>query len=256
MNKKFYKNEKFQKTFYGVFYFVIVCLLVVSGVIAFDRFYYEHIYVSGSSMLPTLLGGSLGPENRCHYGDADRSARTIDSLSRFDVVITYFPKSWTGDEDTYKIKRVWGFPGETITLNYTMEDGVELVNFRATNPRDNQISIYKGTISYNETVKIESTEFTSDFALFDIGKKSFRVNVASKRSFNYTLNSDEYFLMGDNWPSSSDSYANYEKKSSDPERTYITRGMLQGKVVRMLGTAIYKDGQLFDKRKINGMFEF
>lgn len=246
------KNPKFQRVFYPVLYFVLIIGVIASGSYAFDKLYYENIYVSGTSMNPTLLGGSNN--NRCHYGKADKSKRAIDNLKRFDVVITYFPEDWSTEPDVFKIKRVWGFPGETINLNHTIVDDQEVYTYTVSN-KNGEITDSYVAPSYKETLHVDDKVFNETYAHFSTSKKTFRVQisdngVAKNRSFNYTLKNDEYFLMGDNWAVSSDSYKNRDKT------TYITSSLLQGKVVQILGTARYVDGQLVDKKPIHGMFEF
>ena len=70
-------------------------------------------------MAPTLIGNT---SKRVHYGIADNHESALKNLNRFDVVITYYPDTWTADTETYKIKRVWGFPGETLYLQ-KLDDG-------------------------------------------------------------------------------------------------------------------------------------
>ena len=62
----------------------------------------------------------------------------------------------------------------------------------------------------------------------------------------------EYFLMGDNWVSSSDSY--FYKASNEK----ITRKLLQGKVVCIQGTAIYDSNteRLTKKKRLKDMYYF
>ncbi|MBV1710213.1 MAG: signal peptidase I [Erysipelothrix sp.] len=95
----------------------------------------------------------------------------VGGANRFDVVIVYVPQ-----QDEYLVKRVIGLPGETISYRkdqlfidgYPMEE--DFLN-------DEYVAEVKSKIKGN---------FTTDFAEF-------------------TLAEDEYFLMGDNRPFSSDS---------------------------------------------------
>ena len=191
MSTKFYKNEKFQKVFYPVLYFLLLIFLVCGACLAFSKFYYEEIYVSGPSMNPTLIGNN-GPNHRSHYGKADKSRRVINNLNRFDVVITYFPDSWTTfDNDVYKIKRVWGFPGETISIKDGNTDQLVFTVIQ----NDKEICKYTASIK-TEKVNIDGSESYWRLASFDVGKKSFKVRVdAEKRLFTKTLANDEYFIM-------------------------------------------------------------
>lgn len=244
MSTKFYKNEKFQKVFFPTMYFVLIVLFVCSACFAFSKLYYEHIYVSGTSMNPTLVG-EADNGGRSHYGKADKSRRVIDRLNRFDVVITYFPEGWSSDEDTYKIKRVWGFPGETLTINVESEK----INFKVTKGNE-EICFISAMISEQE-ITVGSSVKVMKIGTFNTNRKTFRVNANSARTLtSYTLKNDEYFLMGDNWESSYDSYSNRTSTK------YITNPLIQGKVVQIEGTANIVDGKLANKQLIQGMFEF
>jgi len=242
MKEKFSKS-KFQQIVVPILYFLIVVAFVGSALFAFDRLYYENIYVSGSSMQPTLIGNKS--PGRAHYGKADKSNRAIDNLQRFDVVITYFPNSWeasSSDEKSYKIKRVWGFPGERITLT---NDG-SFYTFSAFNSSDDLIETYQAPVVYDKT-------YSWNLAYFTVKNKTFRTHCDSPRTFDRKLEADEYFVMGDNWGQSSDSYQNCVVSHHSE---YITRGYLKGRVVQILGTAVVVNEKLTDKQKIKGMYNF
>ena len=178
-------------------------------------------------MAPTLIGNT---SKRAHYGIADNHEHALRNLNRFDVVITYYPDSWTSDIETYKIKRVWGFPGETLSLKE--------------NKTDNKITSYTFIASRGEEIvysiegkiiqKAFDTYGTLTVAEFNTGSKTFYTNVAMTRTLtDFYLSDDkqEYFLMGDNWGGSSDSYSNKAKADR------ITFSNLQGRVVAIQGTA-------------------
>ena len=258
MDKKFYKNEKFQKTFYAVLYLVCAFAFVISGCYIFYKTYYSNVYVSGTSMSPTLIGGNV--DGRNHYGISDNHRTAINNLKRFDVVITYYPSQWTGtDEDTvYKIKRVWGFPGETISMSFDNDKYTFTVSV------DNHV-VYETTAAVN--VKDYAGVGQLKVASFTDGKRTFDVNAFSKHyddngqlvfddakrtSFTVSLNREkqEYFLMGDNWTASSDSYTHLNMSQR------ISYDNLQGKVVAIKGTAVVVNGELKDKKKIRNMYYF
>ena len=258
MGTKFYKNEKFQKIFYAVLYLVCAFAFVISGCYIFYKTYYSNVYVSGTSMSPTLIGGNVAGRN--HYGISDNHQKALKNLNRFDVVITYYPTQWTGtDEDTvYKIKRVWGFPGETISMTYVDEEYIFTVS------RGDHM-IYQTTAEVN----IKNYEGVGQLkvATFNDGKRTFDVNAfsrhfdsnqqvvfddAKRTEFTVTLDKEkqEYFLMGDNWTASSDSYTHMNLTQR------ISFGNLQGKVIAIKGTAVVKNGELTDKKKIRNMYYF
>ena len=224
MGKKFYQNEKFQKLFYPTLYFVFAVAFIISACFLFDGVYYQGIYVSGTSMEPTLIGTG----ERVHYGLSDNSAKAVDNLERFDVVITSYPASWGSPSDKDKIKRVWGFPGESISLENS-NDG------------------YVFTVKHNDQVVYTVTSINhDDYSLFQTPRRSFNVRNYN-RSFDVTLGQNEYWLMGDNWLTSSDSYGHEEK---------ITRSNLVGKVVRIVGTAVIVNGKATQVQKIANMYYF
>ena len=257
MGTKFYKNEKFQKIFYAVLYLVCAFAFVISGCYIFYKSYYSNVYVSGTSMSPTLMGGNV--EGRSHYGISDNHDIAIRNLKRFDVVITYYPSSWNGgDEDTtYKIKRVWGFPGETITMSYLNDEYIFTVseNDRVIYETKAAVSIKK----YDGLGELKVASFTDGKRTFDTNAFG-RYTEGGQTKFNSPLRSDftislnkekgEYFLMGDNWTASSDSYSHLGSSSR------ITYGNLQGKVIAMQGTARVINQELTDKRKIRNMYYF
>jgi len=132
VSKKVSKS-KIEKIIWPFVYFAMVILLCVSGSIFFHNYYYTSIFVSGTSMQPTLNetyeGQALG-NNLVEYGIVDSHKHAIDDLKRFNIITTYYP--WTaldykngcytpgmepnGTNPCYKIKRVLGMPGDTIEI--------------------------------------------------------------------------------------------------------------------------------------------
>ena len=248
MAEKFYKNEKFQKIFYAVLYFALAVTFAITGASIFHNRYYTSIYVSGSSMMPTLIGNTT---NRVHYGISDNHEKALRSLKRFDVVITYYP--WNipegSTDEVYKIKRVWGFPGETISLSFDMD--ANKFTFTASSP---EAPIYTITAPV-VTKEVNSqnwnvAEFITDHKTFYT--HAYNTITDGKREFTVTLDKDkqEYFLMGDNWLGSTDSYSHRN------ESKRITFDDLQGKVVCIEGTAKVNGDELLDKQKIKPLYYF
>ena len=253
--RAFFASEKFQMIFYPTLYFAMAVAMVFTGCFIFQRNYYINVYVSGSSMSPTLIGG--GEWGRNHYGISDNHRRTLSNLKRFDVVVTYYPSSWGSSDESYKIKRVWGFPNETITMSF--ED--ETYNFKVT--KDEKVTytvdakVSDKTYSFNNvsnTYRVAT--FNTEYRTFDtrVLRTAYMDNPSSinyeRKSFSVTLKENEYFLMGDNWTGSSDSYSNMGSSQR------ITFDLLQGKVIAIQGTAKVVNNELTDKQKTKDRYYF
>ena len=247
MAEKFFKSEKFQKVFYPILYLILSVAFLVSFCFIFVRSYYTNVYISGSSMMPTLLGGNSGKWN---YGISDNHKNTIKNIKRFDVVLTYYPSSWNGgsgeekEDTTYKIKRVWGFPGETISLTRNTNEYV----FKVTKGEE---EIYKITAPIlKRKYPFSSTEWT--IAEFSLKNKTFVTHADAKREFIINLDEEkqEYFVMGDNWSASSDSFSHITSSEK------LTFDNLQGKMIAIQGVAKLENGELVNKQKYRYIFNF
>ena len=243
---KIFKSEKFQKIFYPIFYILFAAAITVSGCFIFNRYYYTNIFVSGPSMLPTLVGDDT---NNIHqYGIADTTSKAIDRMKRFDVCITYYPDAWNVRKALI-VKRVWGFPGERLVLNSNATQS-EFTVYR------NEEAIYQVTapLEHNHPVDTIIDQITMDVYKFDVGHKIFYTASKQARTFDYTLGSDEYFVMGDHWGDSTDSYAKYTVSSK------LTRNFIQGKIICIQGYGKVddKDGnyKIYDKVAIKPIYSF
>lgn len=268
MDKKFYKNEKFQKIFYAILYLVCAFAFVISGCYIFYKTYYSNVYVSGTSMSPTLIGGNV--DGRNHYGISDNHRTAINNLKRFDVVITYYPSQWTGtDEDTvYKIKRVWGFPGETINLvsnkegsTFTVSRGGEVVYTIEAQIKEKQvdkISSIETMLVYQYVIpsKEFNTHITGKYTKSETGELNVTEITGGARNINnLTLGENQYFVMGDNWIDSTDCYT----KMSNAEK--LTRNDIQGRVICIqgYGKVVKQDINVYkivDKNPIRPIYNF
>lgn len=278
MKTKFYQNEKFQRIFFPVLYFLLTIGIVITGCVIFYNKYYEPILIDGSSMMPTLVGGDPTGRTitvdgqqysiyyRCHYGIADLHKNAVNNLKRFDVCVTHYPSSWGATSDTSIIKRVWGFPEETIKLTY---DEDYTYKFTVTNK--------SGTFSYTAskthiTKKYEceykvgkKTKYTTISNEFDVSKwtvsnskdkrgtnKTFYTNNNQlyTRTFEITLGKNQYFVMGDNWGHSTDSYTERSKAEK------LTKGYLEGKAVCITGYATAQGKNAINIHKIKERYNF
>ncbi len=182
--------------------------------IALTRSYYNTFFVSGPSMRPTLYGGE-GSMVRAPYVDGDDvyhsgeyvdfglidgSAKAKKNIKRYDIVTTYYPSDYDGSGKlistaAYKIKRVIALPGET---------------FRIVN----------GVLSVKNDdafVVVERKHLIDDGG-----------DVTIKDIEEYTLNENEYWVLGDHRSDSSD---------SGTMKRPVTFNMITGVVVRIEGRA-------------------
>ena len=270
MKTKFYQDEKFQGIFFPVLYFLLTIGIVITGCVIFRNKYYQPILVEGSSMQPTLIGGgatgqtveykgnSYSVNYRSHYGYADLHNSAVNNLKRFDVCVTYYPDAWTAEDGASIIKRVWGFPGETLNLTYnstTLEytfsvskNGKKIEEYKA--PVTQITRKYEGEFSVNGKRHYTTIIKTFAAAKFSVGNKSFYVNAATQRTFNKTLDKNEYFVMGDNWSASSDSYSNRTSTS------LLTKKYLQGRAVCINAYATASGNEAVAIHKIKARYKF
>lgn len=265
MGEKFYKKEKFQGIFFPILYFLLTIAIVVTGCVIFYNKYYQPILVDGSSMMPTLVGGDYSKKTitidgaqypinyRSHYGIADLHKNAVNNLKRFDVCVTHYPASWTGSSDASIIKRVWGFPGETIELTYDSDNlsftfSVEKgsYKYKVTAPVVEITRKYEAEYLVNNKRKFTTVSDTFTAARFKVANKTFYTNATAHRTFaKRTLANNEYFVMGDNWSGSSDSYTHL----TSPD--LLTKKYIEGKAVCIKGyaTSLNNEAKFIHKTK-------
>ena len=265
MEQKFYKKEKFQAIFFPVVYFLLTIAIAVTGCIIFYNKYYQPILVDGNSMHPTLVGGGSADVSiegnplsfRSHYGIADLHKSAVNNLKRFDVCVTYYPASWAAEEGASIIKRVWGFPGETLNLTYTDNTYTFTVTKNSKKVCEYKAPVVEITRRYECEYKVSGktryatvTKTFNQAAKFDVGSKIFYVNAKTSRTFTKTLAKNEYFVMGDNWASSTDSYL----RINNPD--LLTKGYLQGKAICINAYATANNSQAINVHKIKARYYF
>ena len=163
--------------------FVLLAALCASGALVFHSYYYDLIYVSGSSMYPTLNGDDDEKSgSKVDFGIVDAHQSALKNIKRFDIVSTYYPDSTDYDlanktlkpSAKKKIKRVVAMPGETFKIEkgslYVLNDGT-----------------------------------------FEQIKYTFKTNPSTESGFKgkdtvapITLGDDEYWVLGDNREASRD----------------------------------------------------
>ncbi|MCQ2815357.1 MAG: signal peptidase I [Bacilli bacterium] len=225
--KKFFKaigraltSKKARLIYWPIFYAVAIVGICISSGFIFHNTYYVQIFVSGTSMMPTLNGWcEYKPDQRniVNFGIADCHKSAIDNVKRFDVVLTYY--DFGEKDEVFKIKRIWGLPGDTISL--THDDNS--YTFKVT----------RGNELVQECVSPYSP--TNNRLSFSTGDKTFSIKINpnspnSLRVFDsVVLDQNHFFVMGDNWTGSQDSYTLGKKP--------IELHNLSGVVVAIEGTA-------------------
>ena len=180
----------------------LVVVIIFSAISLFKNSYYESIFVSGSSMDPTFVGTG----EKVDYGIIDGHDYAKRHLKRYQIVTTHFPGE--SKEASYKIKRVLVLPGETFKIY------------------ENNLYLKKGN-KWSEPLDMPfSRNLTNDDGTPLI--KSFR------DGDEITLSSSEYFLAGDNWVHSYDSFY------VGP----IDYSCLTGVLVEMQGKCTLEDGKV------------
>ena len=116
------KNKKLKAILSITGYFLLVIALCVSASIVFHNMYYELVYVSGTSMSPTLNGNDNEKDGTVvDFGIADYHKSAIKNIKRFSIVSTYYSDDYDTNQKLLanpkiKIKRVVALPGETFKI--------------------------------------------------------------------------------------------------------------------------------------------
>ena len=208
-------KETKNKIIWACIYFVAVIAIVIAGSFIFTKSYFQTFWVEGYSMSPTI---NYKLDNK-HYefGLSDQSNSARSNTQRYDIVITQYPEEWKVKDTSSKIKRVWGLPNETITLK---DDGSFVVETLNSNS------------NYETEFEIKPV-IDGDYYVYKTTQKTFRITKTNRTFSRYTLKDNEYFLMGDNWAGSSDSYE-YNIKNHFTSNVLFSD--LVGVVVSLQGT--------------------
>ena len=168
------KNKKLKAILSITGYFLLVIALCVSVSIVFHNMYYELVYVSGTSMAPTLNGNDNEKDGTVvDFGIADYHKSAIKNIKRFSIVSTYYSDDYDASQKLLanpkiKIKRVVALPGETFKIE------------------DSKLYIK------NET----TNEFEYVAYTFDIEPK-VEEGYKGKDITEKTLKDNEYWVLGD-----------------------------------------------------------
>ena len=225
------KENKFVAIAWAFLYFLLTITLCLSGTRTFIQFYYYPIYISGDSMEPTLNGGTDYSNPRYDFGYIDTSRKAIDSIDRFDIITTFYPFSaedynqpYQHNQDTlsgakHKIKRVIALPGDTFTIS-------------------NNVLIFRN----NETGEDEPCELPFEtITSQNSNRVDFKTKGFGDEEGFVTLAEDEYWVMGDNWVGSRDSY-------SDQKGGPVYYENIVGVLIAIIGTCKVQNEQIYDKQ--------
>ena len=233
-------KEKLKRIIWPLIYLVLIANVCLSFILVFRSYYYRSIFVYGSSMEPTLNGTGKYVD----YGVIDDHKYAIDKLKRFQILTTYYPfaNDYVGgyvhggtnvvdkEKSSYKIKRIYGFPGETI--RFDVDD--EMAKYAIEAASDPYLGIYSETAQFyaRKAVKFYvkaagSDKFVEQELKF---KRKISTNSFDKyRNFEWELGEDEYWVMGDNYSASSDCFS---------EKSPVYYDNIVGVLIAIEGTCI------------------
>ena len=201
-------KKKIKAIIWPIIYVVLIATVCVNAALVFHSYYYTPIYISGPSMEPTLNGSSA---DLVDYGIIDTHEYAINNITknktRFKIITTYYPFSngsstdyvggyKEGEENvvsenaSYKIKRIYAFPGEcfkfevdstdpnNLKLNYYVKDGNDMRSWDSIKPQK---------ITFERKINFVTRDYNYEH--------------------NEPLGENEYWVMGDNYSASYDCYS-------------------------------------------------
>ena len=230
-------KRKIKLIIWPIIYLVLIINVCISFILVFRSYYYRSIFVSGSSMEPTLHGTV---SERVDYGIIDDHNSAINRIKRFQIITTYYPFPGSTDykggythgevniidenEASYKIKRVYALPGETIRFIVNETLMAEAKAKGEIEPFGNETQDLAQKALQVEVVTTEGKTIQP--------KIKFKRRIDTKKlqdyvGFEHVLNDDEYWVMGDNYSASSDCFS---------KRAPIYKDNIVGVLVAIEGT--------------------
>ena len=212
-------KKKLKLVIWPIIYLVLIINVCISFILVFRSYYFRSIFVSGSSMEPTLHGTI---SERVDYGIIDDHDSAISRIKRFQIITTYYPFPGSADyvgeyevggnnvidenEASYKIKRVYALPGEAI--RFVIDDEMLLEAQKKKNEGDAwgaQAQDFARRALKVEIRKVGSEKYEEQKITF---KRRIEIaKIENYRGFEYELGENEYWVMGDNYAASSDCFS-------------------------------------------------
>ena len=211
---------KRKRSIWGIIWRAVMIAVIVISLCTLALLYYvkvnfsEDIYVNGMSMYPTLnsdakslvvdgdyvemfkdadgydFNKGIKKGDLVDYALSDPRNNTLNKLSRFDIVVTYYESDYRDgklkDNAVPKIKRLVGLPGETVELG--VDDtpmGVLKIDGEVVKQPGNDIE------RFNAPLKRAGINTSYPLSKDDAASS----NWAGKE---VVLGDDEYYVLGDN----------------------------------------------------------
>lgn len=211
------KMKRFKLIIWPLIYLILIISVCLSFILVFRSYYYRSIFVSGSSMEPTLHGTV---SQRVDYGIIDDHTSALSRIKRFQIITTYYPfedsRDYSGgythggeniideSEASYKIKRVYALPGETF--KFVIDEDSKKAAAEFDDPWCEQAQYYAQKAINFYVKSSDSDEFVQQKITF-----KRKINISKIDEYGtlapVTLDEDEYWVMGDNYSASSDCFS-------------------------------------------------
>lgn len=210
---------------------VAVFAITVCSMMLYVRVKYPNpCFVKGMSMYPTFNSDATRDGTIIRYDEGDQLAGDIvdygfvdqsetgkASISRFDIVVTYYGEDYdetgslrtdaSGSVSVFpKIKRVVGLPGETVTLKYpkgtSLEDMPPMGYLYVTAANESEPTLVEQPLTKADYLaplrKIEGGESMTYPEEGSYYSASGVNNEDTKYENTWVLGEDEYAVLGDN----------------------------------------------------------
>ena len=221
-------KKKLKLIIWPIVYLVLIINVCISFILVFRSYYFRSIFVSGSSMEPTLHGTT---SDRVDYGIIDDHDSAINRIKRFQIITTYYPFQGSSDyvdvdgdgqgyehgenniidekEASYKIKRVYALPGDTF--EFAIDEEFEAIALNLVNKGSDRFS---PEVQYAASRAIQF-KVNGKLANINFKRRIDPAKIKDYKNFNenhapYKLADDEYWVMGDNYAASSDCFTKAE----------------------------------------------